>query len=445
MESCAVAVVIKPTESSVADENKQIETPYGTIEVIWLDIENNVIENPNEPKLTTGMEKVTWTKTGDTWTEDATAQAQWYNYKKETGKEDNLESMWANVKLDGSYFVWIPRYAYRITYYSDEKLENITGYYDGWGMWSAEDGTLKYKIDNTLDTVEYQGNKYIVHPAFMNDTENTWSNGGWDSDLSGIWVAKYEVSGSSAELNVVPNESSLRDMTIGEQYTAGINYGESIGNTSINSHMMKNSEWGAVAYLAHSQYGRNGHEVDINNSISYITGNGGGSTDANYQSGTPNPYNTTIGAKASTTGNVYGIYDMSGGAWERVSAFNSVDTNGYFSVSGWTTVTGLTTESNSTKYATKYENTGADYETTPELVMSKIGDDLIEVNKSIGSSSTSAMNHWFNDYSYIADSGTPFFARGGGYSNGSSAGLFYSNNAGGHSGSYYSFRLVLCF
>ena len=36
---------------------------------------------------------------------------------------------------------------------------------------------------------------------------------------------------------------------------------------------MKNSEWGAVAYLAHSQYGRNGHEITINNSSNFITGN----------------------------------------------------------------------------------------------------------------------------------------------------------------------------
>ncbi|MGI6325187.1 MAG: hypothetical protein ACOXZS_04540, partial [Bacilli bacterium] len=32
--------------------------------------------------------------------------------------------------------------------------------------------------------------------------------------------------------------------------------------------------------------------------------------------------------KASTTGNIYGIYDMSGGAWERVSAYvNNAHTN----------------------------------------------------------------------------------------------------------------------
>ena len=37
---------------------------------------------------------------------------------------------------------------------------------------------------------------------------------------------------------------------------------------------------------------------------------------------TTNYYNTEKGVKASTTGNVYGIYDMSGGSWERVAAYN---------------------------------------------------------------------------------------------------------------------------
>ncbi|MBR0546144.1 MAG: hypothetical protein IIW99_08020, partial [Treponema sp.] len=97
----------------------------------------------------------------------------------------------------------------------------------------------------------------------------------------------------------------------------------------MNSHLVKNSEWGAVVYLTQSQYGRNGYEIDINNSSSYITGNGGGSTTALEASGTKNAYNTTTGAKASTTGNVYGIYDMSGGASEYAASFDKLGSNTY--------------------------------------------------------------------------------------------------------------------
>ena len=84
---------------------------------------------------------------------------------------------------------------------------------------------------------------------------------------------------------------------------------------------MKNDEWGAVAYLSKSKYGKQNEEVWINNSSSFITGSAGNSTNANADTGTTNDYTSTQGVKASTTGTVYGVYDMSGGAWEYVAAY----------------------------------------------------------------------------------------------------------------------------
>ena len=72
--------------------------------------------------------------------------------------------------------------------------------------------------------------------------------------------------------------------------------------------MMKNDEWGAVAYLSKSKYGKQNEEVDINSDSSYYTGGGSG-----------NAYVTNVGQ--STTGTVHGVYDMSGGAWEYVAAY----------------------------------------------------------------------------------------------------------------------------
>ena len=37
-----------------------------------------------------------------------------------------------------------------------------------------------------------------------------------------------------------------------------------------------------------------------------------------------NAYNTTGGVKASTTGNITGVYDMSGGAWEYTAAMEQI-------------------------------------------------------------------------------------------------------------------------
>src|SRR5690606_19467069 len=88
----------------------------------------------------------------------------------------------------------------------------------------------------------------------------------------------------------------------------------------VNTHMMKNTEWGAVAYLSKSIYGAN-DEIWINNSSTYTTGCAGNSVSANYYNGCQNAYNTPNGQKASTTHNIYGVYDMSGGALEYVAAY----------------------------------------------------------------------------------------------------------------------------
>ncbi len=45
---------------------------------------------------------------------------------------------------------------------------------------------------------------------------------------------------------------------------------------NLNSHEMKNSEWGAVAYLTYSPYGRNGNELAVNQCTGYYTGGGPG-------------------------------------------------------------------------------------------------------------------------------------------------------------------------
>ena len=67
-EVVTVSVVAMPTESSTPNSSTSIATNYGTIDVIWLDTENNVKSTPNAPDLyNNSLEKVTWTKSGDTW------------------------------------------------------------------------------------------------------------------------------------------------------------------------------------------------------------------------------------------------------------------------------------------------------------------------------------------------------------------------------------------
>lgn len=449
---------LHPT-TNVADGTVTFSTNYGTIDVIWLDVSNNVITQPNSPSpYLAGMTKVTWTEGADhSATEDETANANWYSYAAGTGTTDNRSSRWANAKnSDGSYFVWIPRYAYRITYYNDQADSGddtkITGYYDGYGQWKSADGKLRLALDEGVETVNYNGKKYIVHPAFTNDSDTVGSKmpfdlGGWDSELEGFWFAKYEMSrnnatdvssGSGTTFVSKPGIQSARSINIGDMY----NYSLAFDNGK-SSHMMKNSEWGAVAYLTQSQYGRNGNEIDINNSSSYITGNGGGSTNAGQTSGTVNAYNSAIGTKASSTGNVYGIYDLSGGAWEFIAAFNNTDTKNYESKYGSAFAS---TSRTSDKYATKYYNeTSSLNGNAITYTYGKIGDATKEINKGGLQATTGTTNYsnWFSDYFGFVCSEGPFFGRGGGCKAEALGGIFYSNIYNGLNGDYKRFPCSL--
>ena len=198
-----ISIKVMPTETSVADASTTFSTEYGKIDVIWLSgTENTVSSTPNTPNLS-GMTPVSWTKNGDTWTEDSTASASYYSYEAGSGNSDNTSSRWANAK-------------------------NSTGYYDGWGQWRASDGKVRLALDSGIETVEYGGNKYIVHPAFCG-TSVGYDNGSWSSDISGFWVAKYEMSrndatdsnagsGYNTTFLSVPNVQSARSITIGNVY-----------------------------------------------------------------------------------------------------------------------------------------------------------------------------------------------------------------------------------
>ena len=182
--------------------------------------------------------------------------------------------------------------------------------------------------------------------------------------------------------------------------------------------MMKNDEWGAVAYLSRSKYGTN-KEVTINSNSSYYTGGGSGNTYVNN------------GAQ-STTGNVWGVYDMSGGAWENVAAY--VDNgNGNLTSYGKSLVNG------DSKTKNVYSQTGTDSNTNNYNTNKGVYGDAVYETSTSGSGTTS----WYSDYSDFPNAGIPFFVRGGGYNDGSNAGVFYFGFSNGDGSSYHSFRPVL--
>ena len=347
----------------------------------------NASKGVNTPKLGSGMTPIKWN--GSSWVNTTGSDKDWYDY---TSKK------WANAKTsDGSMWVWIPRYAYSITSgYQSSSAGNIEVEFMK-GL-TNETSTGRTSFQNASG----QGN-WNIHPAFN-----------YGQTVSGLWVAKFEASNSGGKIKVEPGVQSWRSITVNDIYTNCLNY-----NKTLNSHMMKNDEWGAVAYLSKSKYGKNA-EVDINSDSSYYTGGGSG-----------NAYVTNVGQ--STTGTVHGVYDMSGGAWEYVAAYVN---NGNSNLTNY----GSSLVNGDAKTKNVYSKGSSDSRDNNYSANSgKYGDAVYETSANGNSSSSS----WYGDYSGFPYASVPFFRRGGSYVNGTNAGVFYFDNIYGDSYSDNSFRPVL--
>ena len=344
-----------------------------------------------------------------------------------------------------AYFVWIPRYKYKI-----------------WTTTASSSGS-EQEIEivfESKDTEKSEGtavDEYYTHPAF------TFG----DTELDGFWIGKFETTGTDTQPTVKPNLQSLRNQNISTQFATALKFagGTQSGSTitfsgnitygltsKTDSHMLNNNEWGAVAYLSRSKYGAN-REVYVNNSSEYYTGrsggNVGGSTPINgtytdkesttqynaYGFYTWDGYLLDYGTNtqsstrelnrvASTTGNIYGVYDMAGGAWEYIMGnFNSTAGN-----------SGFTTFPND-KYINIYSSsifTGTNRTNNSLCTLATCGGQALYETKG-----------WYHDLSYFVISNTPWFRRGGNYNAGRGAGIFNSNSYSGTNNALSGFRVAL--
>ncbi len=334
-----------------------------------------------------------------------------------------------------SYFVWIPRYKYQIfdegnytTYIESKPTESI-----------AKEIQIEFESkDITPSTGSKQG-EWLTHPAFTN------------FDVNGLWVGKFETgyegatSIDTAQVNeenpnkiiIKPNVYSWRNSTVSNMFKTAYNY-----ERNLDSHMMKNTEWGAVAYLSHSKYGIN-TEVRINNNSDYLTGYS--ATDETDQSDYPAdygttsdltlPYNTSTGYKASTTGNITGIYDMSGCAWEYVAGYmpSSSDASG-FSASELIIYS---------KYLDLYSSNSINISWTNRFFGDATGEMGPFYDYENKDNKKRYHNSWYDDHSSFLYSDMPWFARSGHYSVGAIAGQFYYHSSTGAADGGASFRIIL--
>ena len=463
-------------------------------------------EKVNPPEIKEGMIPVYY---DNGWKKADTSKDNWYNYHESKKEWANVVTVKENGSKTRSYyqsaeegepiaeadilamFVWIPRYAYNIAsgYHTaangtgDIQIKFLEGVEDNY-----EGGTAVRQEDTNAIT---NGDKYVVHPAFTEENIG--------EEITGMWVGKFESSNASSPYNnegaetnenykkglgdgttqdvtIRPNVTSWRWTEVTTMYEVSQEMNDA-GNIhglteETDTMLMKNSQWGAVAYLAQSKYGnKQGQDeesgiwnnpytegyiyANASNSAGYgmenysttLTGMAGETRDTvtNYYSkvkegtkqdngdsititynnvnlvvngGGPNGtlgeeftrtyyrYNTEIGQKASTTRNIYGIYDMSGGSWEYMASFL---TNG-------TTEYATTMKTKPAKYIDQYAGDGAtssaaDRQANYDANTSIYGDAVYETSLK-GDGTQSSWNQDYSDFPYLT---IPFFGRGGNY------------------------------
>ena len=502
----------------------------------------NSLNTANAPVLLTGMTPIKFTmptedKMGET-VETTADDADWYSYGVKTE-----EKKWANAKTeDGSMWVWIPRFAYRVD--KDKQVIDVVFLQGNSDEYYDENGTLQTakrqkSVDETIDTTK----GYTVHPAFTDESNIKFANGGWDKELTGIWVAKFAAGYASGNNTAEVKSSSVNysqskvwtyrtergtdteddedarnwlDGIYGSTKTSikyptfqGVTYAMNyishndsfniakilnengniygLSTSDSDSHLMKNSEWGACSYLSLSKYGL--YNVDIKvNSVNLNSGNrkrtetaGKSGVDSVYAvTGCSAGETTTIeklnalitnkadstgayvwnqknGQASSTTGTIYGVYDMSGTVWERTAAYVANGNGGLKRYGESIAYNGNILKEESTKYTTVYPfnekdsegNKVTDIDTASRqnfVANSKIyGDALRETNSGKAGTSEDGWNYssWTSDYSLFPASYAPFFPRGGNLRNGSGAGVCAFDRNSGNSYYFGGFRAVL--
>ena len=401
------------------------------------------ILNGTDPVLASNLVPVVISDSGVV-TKASTASS-WYNYENKVWANSVILKDESVVYKNGetipesnieSYFVWIPKYSYQLF-----DLGNYSG------LTSISDKTQEIKIkfgtSNTSDSVSgecttpFENNQgiagssgnckvgdYMTHPAFL------------AFDTLGLWVGKFETgydgatSTETAQVNSVdtskiiikPNVYSWRNITVGNAFKNSYDY-----QRNLDSHAMKNTEWGSVAYLQHSTYGSQ-TSVRTNNNSSYITGYAATVEPTNYLN--------QSSVVASTTSNYSGIYDMSGGAWEYVMGY----TTGATTVGGTSGITNLYSNFFSDSSYSKYwdRHTSTVYSNYNNRILGDATGEMGPFGSENGNKSS-----WYKDGAYFINSSGPWFARGANCHGGTSSGTFVFSFSTGNGNNDMSYRVVL--
>ena len=408
---------------------------------------------------------------------------EWYNY-------ENKE--WANAVIlfnenetyeDGeiipeekieSYFVWIPKYRYQLwdlgqytslTSIDTSKVHEIPIIFGDYNTSDDVDGECTTPMESG-ETGNCQVGDYMTHPAFISIPS------------TGFWVGKFETGyngatntteaeqnvNDSSKILIKPNTYSWRGIQVADAFYTSYDY-----KRELDSHMMKNTEWGAVAYLQHSAYG-SATSARINNNSSYITGYAAnneptcGYTATNEEcnrycnDGTCNKaYPNSI--LASTTQNISGIYDMRGGAWDYVmgvmvdensnpmSGRNNIYNSGFNGTFGCPTcdndASGLTELTDGSTWPDKKYYDTYIFSTSIQQYSRRILGDATGEMGSFENINNYEVSSWYNSVSQFVLNTNPWIRRGAWIGDGNLASLFSFKYQHGDINSTISFRIIL--
>ena len=412
------------------------------------------ILNGADPVLKEGMIPVTIEPAGTVKKVHSTSK--WYSYEEKmwanaiTVKEEVREK-YKNASVGTviaeedilTYFVWIPRYKYELWYveasdgYTERdpsKVHSINIVFEN-NTTNKSDGTCNGTNDKPSNGC------YLTHPAFTFGEE----------EVNGIWVGKFETGYSGAankeeaqkteidsnKVIIKPNVHSWRYNTVSNMFYTALNMNKEYNvfglTTESDTHMMKNTEWGMVAYLAYSDYGKDS-EVYINNNNNYLTSCGGDTANQSERGTCLNSYGTKEDDvyNQSTTGNISGIFDMSGGANEYMMGGQTTTANDEIKqLSGFTDETFP-----EDKYIDKYLGGG-------KYSSRILGDGTGEFGPFEDTDSIHLKyNSWYDGNAVMINGWNPFFVRGGNYYQSTSdISLFALNSGQSFNGN--SFRIVI--
>ncbi len=305
-------------------------------------------------------------------TDESNSEELWYSYEN---------GIWANAVLvnesnynkyknspNGTeieigdilgFYVWIPRFKYYIinnsNYTNYERITNIIFEKD-----NNSTGTIKCE-----DKISSKEDKHVYSEVCSDEIYNhiydnlsTYTHPSF-KDNGGYWVAKFLMGEGE---KVLPNVNILKkNITDANTISSKIN----------KSHVLTSMEYGALVLLSNSSYGKTGNSIysdkdstvftriyanlyehemtgcstEYNNySKNFITSKTSKCIEYNDLTNETHISNSVnypigyIGAGASTTGNVYGVYDLANVSGELVSAFvadedgtTTIETN-YFDI-----------------------------------------------------------------------------------------------------------------